>query len=783
MKLRALALLAPMLLMLVPATEAAAPTVAPGFPYNAVGESTAVALAREGTTVAVALGPASVSTGSGSLPTVPSPGETFRRTDLAVLSTEYGFARNVTTTSVVAPGRTHVAVSDDGAAIASLGRDGGSQQSAEPQLWYGRVPAGGNWTTSQAYERRVTLVGNATALGMSADGSRVAALMRDATGYVLYGWTYSGATLDAAFEVRAPGTARGLAWARDLSRLVVVGQFPEGNATYGAAFLYSFGGREPLASFYDRTANGSELRGAALSGDAGLLALGAADGRVLLFRGARDAFAEPVILATGATPAANVTFSEDGARLAVANGMTLTHLDTTAATPRVVWNATVPGQNITGLSYNRTGGILVVGASGSGGGAFAYSDVDAEPIWRLLGDTRGVAIDRAGARVAYAQRALVSAAVIPRAFTLELATGGKEAPQRSLTVPGSTVFELTLRNLGAAPESIAFETAATEVSVSTTPAVIVVKPDAIQRVNLTVSATSLVGARIFNVSARALSSGLVENVTLSIAPQPTLDVKLRLNETQVIARPGETSSILVGIVNNGTVDVGVGLRVTQSVTSGPAWNLTLGQNGTITALRGTRTNVHLSITPPTNVENGTTSVVDVVLEGANVSDRARVTFRINPTLGVEVNATGITRFIEPGKRAVYNVTVTNTGTLPRQFEAYYTVTTDDGLSWGVDMQAQTFNLDALAKRNIPVTVVAPADAQPNQRVSVMVFARSLPEQANETIVTDNVTLYAIAIPPKPTTTTPTGDGIPGPAPLAVVAAALVVALLARRRRS
>lgn len=787
---RALLLAALVLLPLVPSASAVGPEARP-WTYNAGSDVAALALARDGTTIAAALAtPTVASSGStpsagcsitpGGLPTGP---RQCAQTDLLVLDHEYGYAQNLTYYDItpdlagetaLPPGRAHVAVSRDGTTIASLGREGQGPEERF-QLYYARTT--GNWSAAGAPNRTIDLGPTEevvlAGLALSDDGRRVAVLYGQGGQYVLRGFTYTTA-LQSAFEARAPGTPRALAATGDLGQFLVAGQFPQGNLTHGGAYLVPFGQSTPSASFFDTSANGTDVRGAAMSRDGSVVAVSDLAGNVRLFRDA--ALAAPVTLTAAAQPT-NLTMSEDGARLVAYANTTMAVFDG-VGTP--LWNVTVPGQAIAGVAMNRTGGLVVVGTSGTGGGVYAYSEDDARPVWQILGDTRAVAVDGEGKRVAYAQKSALAAVSVPRTISIELASGGKVAAQRVVASPGNTTFEVTLRNDGGATERVTFEEAAPGIDIAPA-SPIAVRPGDVLRANVTVSIDAgLVGSRVFNVSARSLTSGAIDNITVGVSPAPTLDVKLFVNETNVISRLGTTTETLLTIVNNGTADASVTLRATQTVSSGPLWNVTLGESS-LTALRGTRTSVKVLVTPPPSGENGTASTVDFTLEGADVFSTARVVYRINPNLAVEVNATGVTRFIEPGARAFYNVTVTNTGSLPRDFDLFYTITSTDGRSWGVDMQSQVARLEPLGRRVLPVSIVAPADAQPDERVSVVVSARSLAETANETIVSDNVTLYGIAIPPKVVTTTPTGSAVPGPSALLALVGLALVAYLVRRR--
>ena len=70
-----------------------------------------------------------------------------------------------------------------------------------------------------------------------------------------------------------------------------------------------------------------------------------------------------------------------------------------------------------------------------------------------------------------------------------------------------------------------------------------------------------------------------------------------------------------------------------------------------------------------------------------------------------------------------------------------------------------------------------------QCYSVLIRARSVPEEANETFVEANVTLFANAVQPQPVATTGSQPNqIPFPSFLGL-AACLALAVLARRRRA
>lgn len=810
---RALALAALILLALVPAVNAAGPETRPWSGYGTTSETAAIAMAREGTTIAVALREAQTST-----PTTPDtiplpglPGGTApggAATDLVILDHEYGFARNTSvnppppqgTNEVAVPqGRSHVVVSRDGTAVATLGIELGQTTQAGTgggpggneflRLYYARVERGGNWSGTTLLEARVNLGNSDLALPIgltiSDDGRRVVVLTSEGANYAIRGYELSGTTLATKFQRIGAGAPRSLASSGDLSRNLLVGQFAEGNFTYGGGKLFPFDQADPLATYLDTSANNTDARGAAISRDGSVRAIGGSEGRLYVFRSARDLLGSPAVHAMGGIGLGNLSMSEDGARLAASSGNLLSAVDLTGVSPRTLWNATLGGQNATVPSLDRTGSLIVVGTSGTGGALYGFSDADAIPLWTVPGETRGATVDSAGSRVAYAQRASVAGTRIPHALTLDLVGGGKVTPQQTVTSPGQLNVAVSLRNDGAALERVVFEDASQDANVSSDPVVVNVRPGAIIPVNLTITVSpGLSQPRTFNVTARSLSSGLVDNVTISIAPRPTLDVKLFLNETSLLAEPGRPITVFLTVVNNGTGNANVGLRATQTVSTGAPWNMTVSETS-FTAIRGTRSSITVIITAPTNVANGTSSEITFTLEGQDVFDSARLTLRVNPELKLEIRGDPPTRFLTPGQRGSFNVTVTNVGSLPRDVEIFRVTEQDSGRQWGITMDSPVVRLLPTSSRVIELEITAPANAQPDEFVGVRITAQTLPEPGvvNDTRVNESVTLFARVIAPKITTPTAENDGIPGPAPLALVAVLSLLALLLRRRRS
>ena len=794
-----LAALAALALLLAPAALAADPEPLPWSPYNATsGAVVAVALAAEGTTLAAALGPPVLAPNVGATPRVVL-------TDLAILDLGVGFAQNGTTYANPPLGRSHVAVSRDGTSVASLGIDTKAPPPPDPnspplpnpddpnapgapseralRLVHQRAPAGGNFSSGPARDSSAYLDGTAVALLVSDNGNRVAVATQEPGFLSIWAYHVTGSGLSLGARYRAEGNVSGLAGDGALTRLYAAATVPQGNGTRGAVLVLPFGQAAPTTSYADASAANTTMRSVAASRDGNLLAAGTAAGRLLVFDATGGVLGEPRVLPLSPDPVFPLVVSEDGQRVAAASGRNLTHADVSAGGLRAVWKAVTPSP-ATSLSYNRTGGLLA--ATVPGEGVVAYGEGGPEVVWRNAGAAVSVSLNAAGDVVAFGRNSLVVAMRIPRGLALEHAAGGDNGPLRLVKPGGNATWELVVRNTGAAPEMVVLHgPSEPSLRLYVDPAVAYVRPGESKRVTLVAEALpSFVGGRTFNLTALSVTSSARDDTTVRVGLQTQANVSLRLNETELTVTPGEPVTLLVGIQNNGTRDAAVGIRATQRVTAGAPWEVVLDP-ASLTLAPASRTTVRVVVTPPEDVANGTSLALTLSLEGQDVSDSATVTLRINPTVGLEVNALGRVRFIKPGEVGAYNVTVTNTGSLPGTFGAYYDLIPPEGATpraWTVEMSTAPFELAPGASRTIPVGIRAPFDVTPADRVSVRVTAQL--EALNDTgaPLLGNVTLFANGEAPVPTAGTGAGDsGIPGPAPLVLVAALACLALLRRRR--
>jgi hypothetical protein len=725
---------------------------------------------------------------------------------MAIFDTQSGFVYNGTpgstpacpntpaplpcTTPPSVFGRSRVAVSADGHAIASLGLDAspgvggliGGSPGEQTKLFYQHLPAGKPRWTSDAAATNVSvfLSGNASVVRISADGGRVLAAIDDATTFTVSGFTFDGSTLVKQFDFQQSGTLYDVGVTSDLERIAIASSIPEpGNQTHAALWELSFTTGQQLGTFYDRSVNGSAFYSAAVAPDGRLFA-GNQRGQILYWNHTNDFV--PLTLPGPATNVTPLALSADGSRLGVAMGGALAMLDTTG-TPALLWNASYAG-TVTQLRLNRTGGMMVAAINGTNGGIYGFGDLDATPQWTIPGAADAVDVDAEADTIVYAQHSAVTVAKVPRLVSFELDGGGKVAPERSVKPGGSTTFALQVRNPGAALERVTFNGPRdTDVAIVADPPVVAV--DAGQTEKVVVTATigpSFGGRHAFNVTARALTCACFDNVTLSLTLETSTDVGLVYNGTQLVTvAPGVRFDLFLGVQNNGTRDVPLGMSAIQQPSDGGEWSVALDP-ATFTLSPSTITTVRASVTAPQGTPNGTADTVTFIMQGPDVSDQVQVTFQINPTLGVTLDAQGRVKFVEPGKIAFYNVTATNTGSLGRDFEAFYQATPVGGKSWGVDMDTSPFHLDPQASKTLPIRIFAPADATPSDRVSLFVVVRSIPANATENVTTANLTLFANAIPPQPTTTTPTGNVIPAPGAGALVACLAILAIALRPRR-
>lgn len=798
MSARAL-LLAALLLAPLAAAASGEPEPFPWSPYNTGAPVQAVSLSAEGTTVAAGLGPPPAPNAGTIQPGVPR----VVTTDLAILDLGAGFAMSGTDSDNKPEGRAFAAVSRDGSTVVSVGNDTlPNAQAPRPtipddptnpsppatptasekqmRLFYQRAPAGANFSAGRAANLTAWLEGRPVGLAVSDDGLRVAVALQTASGFSVRGYRLTGNDLAMTFEHRSAGEARGLAASGDLVRVFAAVMVPDANTTRAGLLLYT-GGSTPSGSWYDPGPANTTARAVAASRDGARVALGTGDGRLLLFDGHAPAQPLAALTVGGAADAVGpLAVSEDGRRVSAASGRNLTHLDGAGA---VLWRANLSAPSA-GLALNRTGELLLAAVPPEG--LLAFGDQGPQVLWRNAGDARAVSVTARGDAFAFGRGSLVLAMRIPRNLSLEHASGGDEAPLKPVKAGESVTWDLNVRNHGAAPEVVRLSGPdGLGLGLSFDPPEAYVRPGETRRVAVTAhAAPDFTGGRIFNLTAVSLSSEARDETTLTVALQTAANVTLLLDTRELTARANETTTLLLGIQNRGNRDAAVGIQARQNVTAGAPWDVRVDPPS-LTLAPSSLTTVRVQVTPPADVPNGTAMTLTLRLEGEGVSDQATVTMRINPVTGIEVRARPHIQFVQPGKAAHYNITVKNTGSLPRQFEAWYDLLPVEGVApraWAVDMATSEFRLDAGATRTIPVRILAPADVTPSDRVAVRISARMIPLNDTEAPLLGNVTLFANGEAPVPTPGTEGGgSAIPG-AGLPLAALAAVAAALALRRR-
>lgn len=784
MRSRAL-LLAALILPLASFATAAPPAPRSWAPYEAVTEVRDLAISAGGTTIAAALAAPPAPSASNPLAPPVLGGE------LSILDVDAGFAFNATSGGS-GFGRNFTALSHDGVTIASVGLDpvqgglggGLATQQSKIRLYGMRLTSGDSWSsTSTATFFNATLdFGYPVDLVMSADGTSVALASQQGSEMVVQGFTLGPSAFNEQFRYHVVGNVTDIAATPDLATIAVAGRAPSGNDTFAHLAVLPFSnGATPTRTHLDRTNNTSFLA-TAITADGSRIVAGDARGMLHVFTA--GSAAAPLALPGPTAPVTRVLMADDGARIAAVMGQSFVMLNGSTAPPSLIYNVTHAG-SVTDAAGNRTLGLVVLAVNGTG--VVGYGDASSARHWVLPATGSSVALDAAGTHVAYAASATrVSAARVPRGFTFTHTDGLEAGPIQGVRPQGSVTFQLQVNNTGGALERVRFEAdRVLDLSITADPPVLVVEPDRAGRVNVTVHTGPLFsGTRSLVVSAVSLTSGLRDETNVSIQLQDEPEVRFLVNDTGDIAmKPGESRTLILGVLNNGSSDAAIGIRATQTVTTGAPWDVQIDP-ASLTLAPNSVTTVRAVVKAPADGADGTSDTVRFTLEGTNVSDSVSFTFRINPTLGVLVEATGRVKFVEPGQSAYYNVTVTNTGSLPRRFEAFYEATPQGGKTWAVDMDTSPFRLEPGRERTIQVRVFAPQDATPNvDRVSVFVRARSFPEQVNETLAEGNLTLFANAVPPKPTTTTTTpGENVPGPAVGVILLSLVGVALLHRRRR-
>ena len=775
--LLALLMLAP----LVPLANAGVPVNPAWSPYTAPEPVTALALADNGRTIAAALGPWSESAQCPTPPTQECLAARAQPFDLAILHAETGFVtRYKDNAEQVSPGgRLFVAVSDDGNTIASIGYDrqltSGTPTPATPRLYYARAGPGGSWTTGTA-NLSAYLSGTPVGLALSDDGNRVALALDSSGNMTVRGFSFASGILSNAFTYIAPGRPIALAGSDNLGRLALVGVAPVGGGVNrSVAFTLSFA--TGTADTQHAAAEGVALGAVAVSPDGERVAVGGTNGTLLLFRGATGA-TQPVQLAGGNGTVSSLVLSGDGRRLAAGSDGGVTAFDLVAAAPSLLWQAPM-GVAPRSMDYNHTGGLLLIGSSD---GVRALNEAGGQ-MWQLRGNTTSVAVDADATTIAYAQGRLVFSGSLTRGLTFAFKGGGDTRPPQTITPSGEAAYSLSVQNPGAVTERITFRGPPDlDVDVRFEPAELLVNPDETVDVVAYVRPGQLqAGSRTFNVTAFAATSGLSDDTTLSFDIAPFSDVSLFLNVTEVLAVQGEKHELLLEVLNTGTEAVALSLRADASTSDGSTWNVTVDPES-FTLNPNSKTTVRATVTPPRNAANGTSNTITYRLEGAQVADSVTVVYRINPQTGIELIPAARVKYIEAGKSDTFNITVRNTGSLPRRFEVIYDINHTSDRLWGIEMPTEAFRLDPLESRTITMKVTVPVEARPPDYLKFTVTAQLLPE-GDEPVVKSSVPIFANAQEPKPDEEDEEEDNlIPNPSIGLLAALGALAALATRRRR-
>ncbi|MEA3200473.1 MAG: hypothetical protein QOE90_1901 [Thermoplasmata archaeon] len=817
MKVAPLALALLLLLPFAPLARADAPQAEPWTPYNALAQTHALAFARQGTTIAVALDAYSfVSTGCTLVcpPTNPTQPPTTVP-DLSILQSDVGWVHNGTGNLAVQGntqplGRTLVAVTPDGHSVASVGLDRTTQTSApstpdpmnpqpptpnpqEPRtlkLYVDEAPLGGNFSAGPIQSAALEIPGvAATGLAISDDGSRVAVLVDAGNGnFTLEAYGYAAGTATHVFSTTFAGAPGALAADGAMSRLLVGGDFAlPGNRTSAGLALVSYRDGQPFGARYVEPANGTRLATMAATPDGRLVALGTTTGRLVVLDGATATYQGAYQAGAGSDNVSQLAISTDGSRLAlVAGGKLDTFALGATGAPAPAWSASAPGR-VQSLSYNGTGAILVASVTNSSAdGAYAYGPDAAGPIWVLpassfTGPIEDARLNDAGTRMAYREGHTVWSTTLARGFLLHHPTGGKTGPVRPLRAGASTVFDMVVEANGSAPETVSLSVSPDPfLTASIDAPVVTVSPGTPRHVNVTLSSTpQFTGTHGVSLVATGLSGS--DAATLSVSFEGVANVTFAVNQTEYLVTPGQPTDAVITVVNNGTSDAAVGLRYTQTVSGSAGWGLSVDQTS-FRLPQGSITPIRVVVTPPPSTPNGTSDTVTFNLEGPNVSDTVVLHFRVNPHLGVHVTAAGSVKYVAPSQAAVFNVTITNNGSISRPYLVLADQTATNGFVWAVDFLHDAFRLEPGQSRTLQVTVRAPGGVTPADHAAILLRARTVPEAPNETVAEDNITLFAQAVaPPTPTPSTP-AHGVPGPqVPLSL--ALILVLALARRRRS
>lgn len=478
-------------------------------------------------------------------------------------------------------------------------------------------------------------------------------------------------------------------------------------------------------------------------------------------------------------PAA-IALSGDGERFAAAAGNKVyfyRHLNNSYVAEDV-GQAYDVGAAVSSLAYDETGSLLVATA---GNRVFAFGASEREPFWNfdatqsvnggLDGPLRGAAVSDDGSRVMIAGKT--------KLMPYRTFAAAEIAPVGPATVPlqpgASTTVSFNVANVGSLPDNYTFVVTRPVGWGGSTPEAFGLVPDKTRTINISVDAPPGIppGPQAIKVEvrSRALAS-IVSTASINFTVPRAVSLAVEIQGERVEVSAGEERSIPLTVRNLGNAEGLVNLTATQSVTTGPSWNVRFNPQQVRVGANGEATS-ELIVTAPSDIVSGARNLLTVQATEGAVQATDSVSIFIDPEFTVDV-ATGATRIeLPPGESRTFTFNVTNRGNTDDSYNLTANVTPlTQASDWTVRLSEEQIAIPHGQNRQVTVTVRA-AVAEPREDAVLVLKAVSVGTPTVQD--TANVPLV-----PKPREEEK-DNGLPAPG-LAYALAVVAAAAFARRLR-
>lgn len=503
--------------------------------------------------------------------------------------------------------------------------------------------------------------------------------------------------------------------------------------------------------------------------------------------------------------ASDLAMSLDGERFAASSGN------------RVYFYRHVPGQflaeasgshdagtRVGALAYDATGSLLVALTNNT---VLGFAPTKASPIWSLKATDAGKgALDAPLRKVTLSdsgERLLVAGRTKMMAYTSSVAAAGGFTNNTSEIMPAVPVsLQLKFRNNGSVHDNYTLIlTPPPGWKAQGEPTSVGLAPDEEATVNLTVEAPAGTGLGQYSLGVDVRSRFLAEagrkgdaascppslksgpyvlcmTHTLTIPRSVSLIVEAsgkRGDKLELVKGTQET--IPVTIKNVGNAGGLVNLSATQSLSRGGApWSIRFA-NDQVTIPAGGDAIINMFVDAPTDAMSGERNFIDIVAkEGTTVRANKTLIAYVEPEFAPELISPNNTLDFKPGEVRTLPLTVRNAGNTDDVFNITQLITPATVANdWRVILDKEQVSVPVGQSRIVTVTLRA-AVAEPRDATLELKAVSQASLEAKEDT-------YSIDLHPRPADPTePTGNFLPMPGPVALLAV-VGLAALARRFRS